>query len=217
MTAPLPSIHQDRVLRTPEARFAGLTDFPYTPHYLELGGLRMAYIDEGPRDAPPVLLMHGEPTWSYLYRKMIPVLVAAGHRVLAPDLIGFGRSDKPSHPADYSYGNHVQWMCAWMEAVDLQGATLFCRLCPLQPLVPDRPHRQDRMRHALERSGSGRLRRALPVAPLQGWRAPVPHLRAHHAARPGVRQQHPGLVGAQAVAQALLDAVQQPGPDHTRR
>ena len=120
MTAPLPSIHQDRVLRTPEDRFAGLTDFPYTPHYLELGGLRMAYIDEGPRDAPPVLLMHGEPTWSYLYRKMIPVLVAAGHRVLAPDLIGFGRSDKPSHAADYSYGNHVQWMCAWMEAVKLQ-------------------------------------------------------------------------------------------------
>ena len=127
MTAPLPSIHQDRVLRTPEDRFAGLTDFPYTPHYLELGGLRMAYIDEGPRDAPPVLLMHGEPTWSYLYRKMIPVLVAAGHRVLAPDLIGFGRSDKPSHAADFSYGNHVQWMCAWMEAVKLQDATLFCQ------------------------------------------------------------------------------------------
>jgi haloalkane dehalogenase len=127
MTITLPSIHKDRVLRTPEARFAGLTDFPYTPRYLELDGLRVAYIDEGPRDAPPVLLMHGEPTWSYLYRKMIPVLVAAGHRVLVPDLVGFGRSDKPSHPADYSYGNHVQWMCAWMEAIDLQGATLFCQ------------------------------------------------------------------------------------------
>ena len=125
--ASLPRIHQDQVLRTPEARFAGLTDFPYTPRYLELGGLRVAYIDEGPREAHPVLLMHGEPAWSYLYRKMIPVLVAAGHRVLAPDLVGFGRSDKPSHPADYSYANHVQWMCAWMEAIDLQDATLFCQ------------------------------------------------------------------------------------------
>jgi haloalkane dehalogenase len=123
----LPTIDPKTVLRTPEARFAALPDFPYEPHYVEMGGLRMAYIDEGPRDAAPVLLMHGEPTWSYLYRKMIPDLVAAGHRVLAPDLIGFGRSDKPTRKADYSYYNHVQWMVAWMEAVDLQNATLFCQ------------------------------------------------------------------------------------------
>ncbi len=92
-----------------------------------VGGLRVAYIDEGPRDAAPVLLMHGEPTWSYLYRKMIPVLLAAGHRVLAPDLVGFGRSDKPTRAKDYSYFNHVQWMSAWMEALDLQHTTLFCQ------------------------------------------------------------------------------------------
>ena len=120
MTSLLPVIDPTTVLRTPEARFAKLPDFAYTPHYLMVGGLRMAYIDEGPRDADPVLLMHGEPTWSFLYRKMIPLLVAQGHRVLAPDLIGFGRSDKPTRDADYSYGNHVQWMVQWMQALDLQ-------------------------------------------------------------------------------------------------
>ncbi len=123
----LPTIDTRAVLRTPEERFATLPDFPYTPHYVELDGLRIAYIDEGPRDAAPVLLMHGEPTWSYLYRKMIPGLVAAGHRVIAPDLVGFGRSDKPSQKSDYSYANHVAWMVAWMEAVDLRNATLFCQ------------------------------------------------------------------------------------------
>ena len=121
----LPVIHE--ILRTPESRFANLSDFPYVPHYTEIGGLRIAYIDEGPRTAPVVLLMHGEPSWSYLYRKMIPVLLQAGYRVVAPDLVGFGRSDKPARKADYSYLNHVQWMKAWMERVDLQQATLFCQ------------------------------------------------------------------------------------------
>ena len=116
-----------KILRTPEERFAKLSDFPYVPHYTEIGGLRIAYIDEGPRTAPVVLLMHGEPSWSYLYRKMIPVLLQAGYRVVAPDLVGFGRSDKPARKADYSYLNHVQWMKAWMERVDLRGATLFCQ------------------------------------------------------------------------------------------
>lgn len=115
------------VLRTPEAGFAKLPDFAYTPHYTDIGGVRIAHIDEGPRDAPTVLLMHGEPTWSFLYRKMIPVLVAAGYRVVAPDLVGFGRSDKPAHKSDYSYLNHVQWMSAWIQANDLQGVTLFCQ------------------------------------------------------------------------------------------
>jgi len=121
----LPTI--TKVLRTPPERFAGLSDFPYEPQYTEVGGLRIAHVDAGPRDAPIVLLMHGEPTWSYLYRKMIPVLVSAGYRVIAPDLVGFGRSDKPARKADYSYNNHVQWMCAWMEALDLRGMTLFCQ------------------------------------------------------------------------------------------
>jgi haloalkane dehalogenase len=114
-------------LRTDEARFAQVPDFPYTPRYTVVGGLRIAYIDEGPRDAPAVLLMHGEPTWSFLYRKMIPVLLQAGLRVIAPDLVGFGRSDKPTRAVDYSYLNHVLWMTAWMEANDLQHLTLFCQ------------------------------------------------------------------------------------------
>ena len=116
-----------KILRTPDERFAHLRDFPYTPHYIEVGGLRVAYIDEGPRAAPVVLLMHGEPSWSYLYRKMISVFLAAGYRVVAPDLVGFGRSDKPAHKADYSYLNHVQWMKAWLELVDLRQVTLFCQ------------------------------------------------------------------------------------------
>ena len=115
------------VLRTPEERFAHLPDFPYTPRYDVVGGLRIACIDEGPRDAPAVLLMHGEPTWSFLYRKMIPVLLAAGLRVIAPDLVGFGRSDKPARRRDYSYLNHVLWMQAWLEAQELQHLTLFCQ------------------------------------------------------------------------------------------
>ena len=115
------------VLRTPEARFANLPDFAYTPHYTDIGGVRIAHIDEGPRDAPTVLLMHGEPTWSFLYRKMIPVLVAAGYRVVVPDLVGFGRSDKPANKSDYSYLHHVQWMSAWMQANNLRNISLFCQ------------------------------------------------------------------------------------------
>jgi haloalkane dehalogenase len=116
-----------KVLRTPDSRFEGIPDFPYRPHWTEVGGLRIAHIDEGPSTADPVLLMHGEPTWSFLYRKMIPVLVAAGHRVIAPDLVGFGRSDKPADAADYSYRNHVAWMSAWLEANDFRHLTLFCQ------------------------------------------------------------------------------------------
>lgn len=123
----LPIVDKAHILRTPEERFAQITDFPYVPKYVEVAGLRIAYIDEGPRNAAPVLLMHGEPTWSYLYRKMIPGLLAAGHRVIAPDLVGFGRSDKPTSKRDFSYANHVAWMVAWMEAVDIKNATLFCQ------------------------------------------------------------------------------------------
>lgn len=122
---PLPAVA--RVLRTPEERFAGLPEFPYTPRYTAVGGLRIAHIDEGPRHSAPVLLMHGEPTWSFLYRRMIPVLVAAGHRVVVPDLVGFGRSDKPAGEADYSYLNHVLWMTEWMETNNLRRITLFCQ------------------------------------------------------------------------------------------
>ena len=100
-----------KVLRTPDERFAALPDFPFEPRYVEVGdGLRVHYLDEGPRDAAPVLLLHGEPSWSFLYRKMIPTLVAAGLRVIAPDLVGFGRSDKPAQRQDYTYARHVEWM-----------------------------------------------------------------------------------------------------------
>lgn len=125
MTFTLPAVTQVR--RTPESCFAALPDFPYTPRYTEVGGLRIAHVDEGPADAPVVLLMHGEPTWSFLYRKMIPVLLAAGFRVVAPDLVGFGRSDKPARKSDHSYGNQVAWMNAWLQAVDLNDITLFCQ------------------------------------------------------------------------------------------
>ncbi|MCC6198575.1 MAG: alpha/beta fold hydrolase, partial [Burkholderiales bacterium] len=116
------------VLRTPEARFAGLHDYPFAPHYHEVApGLRLHYVDEGPRNASPVLMLHGEPTWSYLYRHMIPPVAAAGLRVLAPDLIGFGKSDKPAARGDYSYAGQVAWIRAWMEALDLANITLVCQ------------------------------------------------------------------------------------------
>lgn len=116
------------ILRTPDDRFTALPGFPYTPRYAELGGgLRMAYIDEGPRDGRIVLCLHGEPSWSFLYRKMIPVFVDAGLRVIAPDLIGFGRSDKPDDRAAYTYQAHVDWTRALVEQLDLRGITLFCQ------------------------------------------------------------------------------------------
>ncbi|MEZ4394097.1 MAG: haloalkane dehalogenase [Polyangiales bacterium] len=115
------------ILRTPEARFASLPDFPYAPKYSEVEGLRVARVDEGEADAPAVLLLHGEPSWSYLYRKMIPALRAAGLRVIAPDLVGFGRSDKPSDPRAYTYAKHVAWMSAWLKDLDLRDVTLFCQ------------------------------------------------------------------------------------------
>jgi len=117
------------VLRTPEACFEELCDFPFEPNYLEisdedLGPLQIHYLDEGPKDGPVVLCLHGEPTWCYLYRKMIPVFVAAGLRVLAPDLVGFGRSDKPSERTDYTYRKHVRWMADWLEVVGASDITL---------------------------------------------------------------------------------------------
>ena len=116
-----------QTVRTPEDRFADLPGYEFAPHYVEIDGLRMHYVDEGPRDAAPVLLLHGEPSWSYLYRKMIPPLAAVGHRVIAPDLIGFGKSDKPVSRSNYSYAGHVAWMAAFLEALDLRDITLFCQ------------------------------------------------------------------------------------------
>ncbi|MBT8113878.1 MAG: haloalkane dehalogenase, partial [Arenicella sp.] len=118
--------------RTPDERFENLADFPYQPNYLQVadgegGELRVHYVDEGPADGHVVLLMHGQPTWSYLYRFMIPSLVDAGYRVVAPDLVGFGRSDKPTEKSDYTYARHVRWMSEWLTKLDLQAVTLFCQ------------------------------------------------------------------------------------------
>ena len=141
------------VVRTPDERFADLPEFPFAPHYAEIadgegGTLRVHYLDEGPADAAPVLLMHGEPTWSFLYRKVIPPLVAAGHRVVAPDLVGFGRSDKPAQTTDYTYARHVAWMRELLfERLDLRDITYFGQdwgsLVGLR-LVPADPNRYTR-------------------------------------------------------------------------
>ncbi len=121
-----------KILRSPDARFANLPDFPFTPHYCEVRdsdgtALRIHYLDEGPRDANPVLLMHGEPSWSFLYRKIVANLAARGHRVVAPDLVGFGRSDKPAEQLDYTFERHVRWMSDWLVATRLTDITLFCQ------------------------------------------------------------------------------------------
>ena len=119
-------------LRTPDERFAGLDGYPFAPNYVDIddtegGTLRVHYLDEGPVGGPVVLAMHGEPSWSYLYRKMLPPMVAAGLRVIAPDLIGFGKSDKPTEKSDYTYARHVAWMQAAIldHLDDLHDATLF--------------------------------------------------------------------------------------------
>lgn len=142
-----------KILRTPESRFAKLTDFPFAPRYTQIttadgSALRIHHVDEGPADGPVVLLLHGQPTWSYLYRRMIPPLTAAGARVVAPDLPGFGRSDKPAAREDYSYRAQVEWMTAWLEANDLGGITFFGQdwggLIGLRMIV-ESPQRFDRV------------------------------------------------------------------------
>jgi haloalkane dehalogenase len=115
------------ILRTPDARFANLPDYPFAPNYATVDGVRLHYVDEGPRDAPVVLLLHGEPSWSFLYRRMIPVITAAGLRAVAPDLVGLGRSDKPADRADYTYARHVGWIAGLVTALDLRGITLVCQ------------------------------------------------------------------------------------------
>lgn len=114
-------------LRTPDSRFENLPDYDFMPNYVDVDGLRMHYVDEGPRNGAVVLLLHGEPSWSYLYRHMIPPLQNVGLRVIAPDLIGFGKSDKPTRKNDYSFAGHVGWMKKFIEALDLSGITLFCQ------------------------------------------------------------------------------------------
>lgn len=112
-------------VRTPDPNFDGLADFPFAPHYLDIDGLRMHYVDEGPRDAPVALMVHGMPTWSYLYRTMIPPMLAAGFRCVAPDHIGFGRSDKVTDPEWYDIARHSANLTRLVTALDLRNITLF--------------------------------------------------------------------------------------------
>lgn len=114
-------------VRTPEEQFTNLPDYPFDPHYQDIDGLRMHYVDEEGSTGETVLMLHGEPSWSFLYRKMIPGINAAGHRCVAPDLIGFGKSDKPTERSAYTYQSHLDWLGAFVQKLDLTGITLFCQ------------------------------------------------------------------------------------------
>lgn len=121
-----------RLLRTPDDRFDDLPDFPYVPRYTTVRDedgteIRIHHVDEGPPGAEPILLMHGNPTWSFLYRRMIPGLLKTGRRVIAVDLVGCGRSDKPAAKSDYTLARHYDWMSKWLTAMDLNNITLFCQ------------------------------------------------------------------------------------------
>lgn len=116
------------ILETPAERFENLPGYPFPPNSKEVGsGIHMHYVDEGNPSAPVALLLHGEPSWSYLYRKMLPILVEGGYRAIAPDLIGFGKSSKPSKLTDYSYQSHLEWLGSLIEQLDLQHIHLFCQ------------------------------------------------------------------------------------------
>lgn len=115
------------VLRTPDRRFANLSGYGFAPHYVEAGEVRIHYLDEGPSDADPVVMLHGEPSWCYLYHKIVPIIAAAGHRAIAIDLVGFGRSDKPARREDYTYQRHVDWSGAVLASLDLRNITLVCQ------------------------------------------------------------------------------------------
>ena len=116
-----------KLLRTSEERFENLPNFPYKPNYIVVDGIRIHYLDEGLNSTECVLLMHGEPSWCFLYRHMIPIFLDAGYRILAPDLVGFGRSDKPSEQDDHTYSKHVAWITKWMKMLNLRNITLFCQ------------------------------------------------------------------------------------------
>ena len=116
-----------KILRTPDNRFSNLLDYPFKPNYIQLGDIRIHYVDEGESSEEVVLLIHGEPTWSYLYRKMVPIVSESGYRVIVPDLVGFGKSDKPIDQEDYTYEKHVGWISSFIESLDLKNINLFCQ------------------------------------------------------------------------------------------
>lgn len=112
-------------ISTPDNRFSTLKDYPFQPHYIKIDGMNMHYVDEGKHNENTIFLFHGQPSWSYLYRHMIPQLVTAGYRVIAPDLIGFGKSDKPIHTKDHTYSNHVRWVSQFVQKMGIKNATAF--------------------------------------------------------------------------------------------
>ena len=116
-----------KILRTPDNRFSNLLDYPFKPNYIQLGDIRIHYVDEGESSEEVVLLIHGEPTWSYLYRKMVPIVSESGYRVIVPDLVGCGKSDKPINQEDYTYEKHVGWISSFIESLDLTNINLFCQ------------------------------------------------------------------------------------------
>lgn len=165
------------IYRTEDVHFTDLPDYPFAPHYVDVDGLRMHYVDEGDAPAPPVLLLHGEPTWSFLYRKLIPILAAAGHRVIAPDLIGFGKSDKLTEQRAYSYQRHVDWLKAFVRSLELRDITMFCQ--DWGSLLGLRVAAEDESRFARVAVGNGALPalfsgtvpRPLGAAAFLAWRA----------------------------------------------
>ncbi|MGF1754131.1 haloalkane dehalogenase [Vibrio makurazakiensis] len=116
---------KEHTIRTPDSQFNDLVDYPFSAHYLEIDGMRMHYLDEGSEHSKTIFLFHGQPSWSYLYRHMIPLLVSEGYRVIVPDLIGFGKSDKPTQASAHTYTNHVQWMTTFVRKINIYGAAAF--------------------------------------------------------------------------------------------
>lgn len=176
------------VLRTPDERFNALPEYPFVPHYTDVTSadgtlLRMHHIDDGPAGDETVLCLHGQPSWSFLYRKMVPHLTQAGLRVLAPDLIGFGRSDKPTRPDDYTYDGHVDWLDQWLLQQDLRDITLFCQdwggLIGLR-VVARHPERFKRL--VIANTGlpdSRRISAEMSASLAQAWpQVPVPDAQA---------------------------------------
>ena len=152
------------VVRTPDKHFENLADYPFAPNYVDSLGYRIHYVDEGPRDGQVILLMHGQPSWSYLYRHMIPVLSKAGFRVIAPDNVGFGKSDKPLNPSDHSYQMHIDVMSEFVDQLEIENATFFGQdwggLIGLR-VVAEKPERFARIMLS---------NTALPAAPgIKGW------------------------------------------------
>jgi haloalkane dehalogenase len=192
------------VLRTPDSRFENLEGYPFVANYLDVSAsdtqpLRMHFLDEGPIDGPPIVLLHGEPTWSYLYRTMIPLLADAGNRVLVPDLIGFGRSDKPSRIEDYTYLRHVEWLTSWFERLKLRDVTLFAQDWGSFIGLRIAAEQGDRIARLVVANGFLPQARRRPNPAFVGWRAFArysPVLSAGHLVAAGTVRRVPPKVRA---------------------